>query len=135
MCAVISFNQKILILKLSFSIFLNICVSGPTDPQTVSTEIQRQNVGAGYYVTVCSWCKSTIPCPKFYIRMIEAISFTTIQYMFYSSSVLLGKNWRVPDFGGWTLDTDPNICQYWHFCGTIINVSTFENPYKMGNTR
>ena len=40
----------------------------------------------------------------------------------------------VPDFGGKSLDTDPNFSQYWHFCGTIIDVTSDRNPYK-GVTR
>ena len=38
--------------------------------------------------------------------------------------------WRVPDFGGQSLDTDPDFSQYWHFYGTFIDVCTGENPYK-----
>ena len=38
----------------------------------------------------------------------------------------------VPDSRGWSLDMAPNFCQYWHFCGTIINICTYGNPYKMG---
>ena len=40
--------------------------------------------------------------------------------------------WLVPDFGGWSLETDPNFVQYRHFCGTVINVRTDINPNKMG---
>ena len=29
-----------------------------------------------------------------------------------------------PDFGGRSLETDPNSGRYWHFCGTITNVCT-----------
>ena len=38
--------------------------------------------------------------------------------------------WLVPDFGGQSLDTDPNLGQYRHFYGTIIDVRTDINPYK-----
>ena len=40
----------------------------------------------------------------------------------------------VPDFGGQYLDMDPNSSQYWHFCGTINDVTYDRNPYKMGTT-
>ena len=39
----------------------------------------------------------------------------------------------VPDFGGRSLDTDPNFGQYRHFCGTIIDVHTDRKPNKMGS--
>ena len=42
------------------------------------------------------------------------------------------KNRQVPDFGGRSLDTDPNFGQYWHFYGTIIDVRTDKTPYKRG---
>ena len=38
----------------------------------------------------------------------------------------------VPDFGGWSLDTDPNFGQYRHFCSTIMNIRTDRNPNKVG---
>ena len=40
--------------------------------------------------------------------------------------------WIVPDFGGRSLDTDPNFGQYRHFCSTIINICTHINPNKTG---
>ena len=40
--------------------------------------------------------------------------------------------WQVPDFGGRSLDTDPYFGRECHFCGTIIDVRTDINPYKMG---
>ena len=40
--------------------------------------------------------------------------------------------WLVPDFGGRSLDTDPNFGQYRYFCGTIIDVCTDRNLNKMG---
>ena len=30
------------------------------------------------------------------------------------------------------MDTEPNFGRYWHFCGTIIDVRTDRNTYKMG---
>ena len=36
--------------------------------------------------------------------------------------------WRVPYFRGRYLDRGLNFGWYWHFCGTIIIVCTFENP-------
>ena len=36
---------------------------------------------------------------------------------------------QIPDFGGWSLDTDPNFGQYWHFCGPFINLRTDKTPY------
>ena len=36
-------------------------------------------------------------------------------------------------FGGQSLDTNHNICQFLHFYGTIINVHTYGNQYKMDN--
>ena len=36
----------------------------------------------------------------------------------------------VTDFGCRFLDTKPNFGQYWHFCGTIIDVTTDSNPFK-----
>ena len=41
-------------------------------------------------------------------------------------------NCGVPYLGGWSLDTDPYFGQYWHFCGTIINLRTDRNPQKRG---
>ena len=38
-------------------------------------------------------------------------------------------NRLVLDFGGRSLDTNPDFFQYWHFCGTIIDVRTDRNPY------
>ena len=40
--------------------------------------------------------------------------------------------WIVPDFGGQSLDTDPNFGRYMHFCGTIIDIGTDKNPNKFG---
>ena len=39
----------------------------------------------------------------------------------------------VPDFGGQSLDTDPNFGKYRHFCGTIIDVRTDRNANKRSN--
>ena len=36
----------------------------------------------------------------------------------------------VPDFGGRSLDMDPDFGQYWLFCSTIIDVTTDRHPYK-----
>ena len=36
----------------------------------------------------------------------------------------------VPDFGGRSLDTDPNFVRYRKFCGIIIDIHTDRNPYK-----
>ena len=36
---------------------------------------------------------------------------------------------RVPDFGGQSLDTDPNFGLYWNFCYPFIDIRTDKNPY------
>ena len=39
---------------------------------------------------------------------------------------------KVPDFGGWSLDTDPDFGRDWHFCSTIINVRTLLETHIKG---
>ena len=42
--------------------------------------------------------------------------------------------WLVPDFGCQSLDMGPKIGWYSNCFGTCIELSTLENPYKMGIT-
>ena len=47
---------------------------------------------------------------------------------------LKGCTQPVPDFRYRSLNTNSDFGQYWHFCGTIIDVTTDGNPYKRGTT-
>ena len=47
----------------------------------------------------------------------------------YAWKVGFGTRW-VTDFGGQSLDTDPNFGWYWHFYGKIIGVRTDKNCIK-----
>ena len=72
---------------------------------------------------------SLLPCND-YLMLLGSHIFHPFPLICYKYFTEVTIHRLVPDFGGWSLDTDPNFSRYWHFCGTIINIRTDRNRYK-----